>query len=69
MVVFQKEKIEMIREFLFRAYLVAFAGSVILGVAVGWDKGGLFTGIGIGLAVAAFWLVIGWICQPLFKSR
>ena len=59
----------MIREFLFRAYLVAFAGSVILGVAAGWGKGEFFTGVGIGLAVSVFWLILGWICQPLFRNR
>ncbi len=58
----------MIREFLFRAFLVAFAGSVILGVAAGWNHG-FFTSIGIGLAVAVFWLIVGWICQPLFRGR
>jgi hypothetical protein len=59
----------MIREFLFRAYLVAFAGSVILGVATGWGEGEFFTGVGIGLAVSVFWLIVGWICQPLFRNR
>jgi hypothetical protein len=59
----------MIREFLFRAYCVAFAGSVILSVGVGLAKGEFFTGVGLGLAVSAFWLVIGWICQPLFRGR
>ena len=59
----------MIREFLFRAYLVAFAVSVILGVAAGWAKGEFFAGVGIALAVSVFWLVVGWICQPLFRDR
>jgi len=59
----------MIREFLFRAYLVAFAVSVILGGGVGWAKGEFFLGVGIVLAVAVFWLVVGWICQPLFRNR
>jgi hypothetical protein len=59
----------MIREFLFRAYLVAFAGSVILGLAAGWGRGEFFTGVGIGLAVSVFWLIVGWICQPLFRNK
>ena len=59
----------MIREFLFRAYLVAFAGSVILGLAAGWERGEFFTGVGIGLAVSVFWLIVGWICQPLFRNK
>jgi hypothetical protein len=59
----------MIREFLFRAYRVAFAGSVILAVGAGLAKGELFAGVGLGLAVSAFWLVIGWVCWPLFKDR
>ena len=57
----------MIREILFRAYLVAFAGSVIMGFIAGW-KGGFFTAVGIALGVAFFWLVVGWIFQPLFRK-
>ena len=68
MMVFEKGEISMIREFLFRAYLVAFAGSVILGVAAGWSDG---FGIGVMLVLVAtvFWLIVGWICQPLFRGR
>ena len=40
----------MIREFLFRAYLIAFAGSVIMGFIAGW-KDGFFTAVGISLGV------------------
>lgn len=61
----------MIRAFLFRAYLVVFAGSVIFGFWVGFaDGGGNFaTGVGIALAVATFWLIVGWVCQPLFWNK
>jgi len=57
----------MIREFLFRAYLVAFAGSVILGLGIGWADG-FGVGFIVVLGVTAFWLIVGWICQPLFRK-
>ena len=57
----------MIREFLFRAYLVAFAGSVLMGFITGW-RDGFFTAVGISLGVSVFWLIVGWICQPLFRD-
>lgn len=58
----------MIREFLFRAYLVAFACSAIMGFIAGWEDG-FFTATGMALAVAVFWLIVGWICQPLFRNK
>ena len=58
----------MIREFLFRAYLVAFAGSMIFGLAIGWEKG-FGDGTMAVLVASAFWLIVGWVCHPLFRNK
>ncbi len=59
----------MIREFLYQAYLVAFAGSVILMAWGGWESGEFFKGVVMVLSASAFWLIVGWVCQPLFKKK
>jgi hypothetical protein len=58
----------MIREFLYRAYLVAFAGSVIFGSSIVWS-GGFFEVIQIALVITVFWLIVGWVCAPFFKKK
>ena len=58
----------MIREFLFRTYLVAFAGSVIFMSSIVWSSG-FFEVIKIALITAVFWLIVGWVCSPFFKNE
>lgn len=59
----------MIREFFFRAYLVAFGGSVIFAWWIVPPDRGALAAIGFASAVFVFWLVIGWICKPLFRGK
>lgn len=58
----------MIREFLFRAYLVAFVCSVFFVSLIGFEKG-VFDAIQLALVTTLFWLIVGWVCAPLFKKK